>query len=148
PEAPQSPEQAPLSHVPALEYSEYLAPSDDDIPTKDQPLLANASPIAYYVPSSEETKPFKIDESATTPPLPHTIVSLSQTGLRRVQKTVQPQPPLPAAIEARIAEYGSAPTPPLPPPSLLSPLSYLLPKIPSPPLLLPPTRPLHTSPTY
>ncbi|GJW64945.1 hypothetical protein Tco_0116829 [Tanacetum coccineum] len=60
----------------------------------------------------------------------------------------QPQTPLPPSIKARIAEYGSAPTLPLPPPSLLSPLSSLLLRIPSPPLLLPPTRPLHTSPTY
>nr|GEV44171.1 hypothetical protein [Tanacetum cinerariifolium] len=44
-----------------------------------------------------------------------------------------------------IVEYASAPTPPSPPPSSLSPLSSLLLKIPSPPLLLPP---LHTSPTY
>ncbi|GKE37967.1 hypothetical protein Tco_1461372 [Tanacetum coccineum] len=55
--------------------------------------------------------------------------------------------------EALIAKYASAPTPPSPPPSLLSPLSSPLPQIPSPPLpvpspplALPP--PTVDSPTY
>ncbi|GJX89607.1 putative reverse transcriptase domain-containing protein [Tanacetum coccineum] len=55
--------------------------------------------------------------------------------------------------EALIAKYASAPTPPSPPPSLLSPLSSPLPQIPSPPLpvpspplALPP--PTIDSPTY
>ncbi|GJU43415.1 hypothetical protein Tco_1200681 [Tanacetum coccineum] len=39
-----------------------------------------------------------------------------------------------ASAEALIAEYASAPTPPSPPPSLLSPWSSPLPHIPSPPL--------------
>ncbi|GJX85447.1 putative reverse transcriptase domain-containing protein, partial [Tanacetum coccineum] len=165
--APQSPEHAPLSPVPAPEYPEHLAPSDDDLPAEDQPLHADASPTtlspryivdiepteedfeeeekessdddkeeehlapadsALYVPnsipSSEETEPFETGESAATPP-----------------------PPRSPHI-ARIAEYAAAPTPPSPPPSLLSPLSSPLLRIPSPPLLLPPTRPLHTSTTY
>ncbi|GJY60678.1 putative reverse transcriptase domain-containing protein [Tanacetum coccineum] len=59
----------------------------------------------------------------------------------RARKTVRPQLPLSPTIEARIAEYGSAPTLPLPPPSPLSPLSSPLPRIPSLSLLLPsPTR--------
>ncbi|GJS08051.1 hypothetical protein Tco_0364847 [Tanacetum coccineum] len=183
-----SPKKAPLSHVPALEYPEYLALSDDDILAEDQPLPADASPTAcspgYMVdsepieddlkevpemdpvdypsdeeeeepsastdpalpipdsiPSSEETEPFKTDEFAATPPPPYTVVPLSQNGLRRAQKTIRPQPPLPASIKAHITEYTIAPTPPSPPPSPLSPLSSLLPRIPSPPLLLPsPTR--------
>ncbi|GJS37955.1 hypothetical protein Tco_0536337 [Tanacetum coccineum] len=151
--APQSPDQAPLSPLPAPEYPEYVAPSDDDLPAEDQPLPADASPTTHSpaptdftspasdsVPLSEETKPFEEGETATTPPppvSPHTIVPLSQTGLRRPQKTVRPQPPLPASTEALIAEYGSAPTLPSPPPSPLSQLSSLLPRIPSLPLLLP-----------
>ncbi|GKF43968.1 hypothetical protein Tco_0130520 [Tanacetum coccineum] len=51
-----------------------------------------------------------------------------------------------ATVEALIAEYASAPTPPSPPPSPLSPLSSPLPQIPSPPLLLP--SPPTTIPTY
>ncbi|GJQ92386.1 hypothetical protein Tco_0003525 [Tanacetum coccineum] len=59
-----------------------------------------------------------------------------------------------ASTEALIAEYATAPTPPSPPPSLLSPWSSPLPQIPSPPLhvLSPPlplpSPPTHTSPTY
>ncbi|GJX24749.1 putative reverse transcriptase domain-containing protein [Tanacetum coccineum] len=109
------------------EEDEHLAPSDSALPVPDS------------VPSTEETKPFETDESTATPPSPHTVVPLSQTGLRRARKTVRPKPPLPASIEALIVEYASAPTPPLPPPYPLSPLSSLLPKIPSPPIVLPPT---------
>ncbi|GKE77660.1 hypothetical protein Tco_1543780 [Tanacetum coccineum] len=45
---PQSLEQAPPSpdYVPGPKYSEYVAPSDDEIPVEDQPLPADASPIA------------------------------------------------------------------------------------------------------
>ncbi|GKC71718.1 hypothetical protein Tco_1117601 [Tanacetum coccineum] len=74
PEAPeealQSPEQAPPSpeympglehspspdYVPGLEYSEYLVPSDDEVPIEDQPLPADASPTALssgYVADSD-----------------------------------------------------------------------------------------------
>ncbi|GJV39997.1 putative reverse transcriptase domain-containing protein [Tanacetum coccineum] len=117
---------------------DYPSDEEDEEPSA---LTDPASPIPYYVPSSEETKPFKTDESAATPPSPYIVVSLSQTGLRRARKTVRTQPPLPASIEARIIEYAVAPTPPSPPPSPLSPLSSPLPRIPSPPLLLPlPTR--------
>nr|GEW93653.1 putative reverse transcriptase domain-containing protein [Tanacetum cinerariifolium] len=159
--------QAPLSHVLAPEYPEYLAPSYDDITVEDQPLPVDASPTASspgytadsehieddlevdpemdpvdytsddeeeeeeplastnhashvpdYIPSSEKTEPFEADD------------------LRKARKTVRPRPPLPASIEACIAEYAVASThSSLPSP--LSPLSYPLPRIPSPPLLLP-----------
>ncbi|GJV89528.1 hypothetical protein Tco_1533466 [Tanacetum coccineum] len=52
-----------------------------------------------------------------------------------------------ASAEALIAEYASTPTPPSPPPSLLTLLSSPLPQIPLPPLPLP-SPPTHTSPTY
>ncbi|GKE20840.1 hypothetical protein Tco_1432352 [Tanacetum coccineum] len=47
-EAPQSLEQAPPSpdYVPGLEYPEYVALSDNEIPVEDQPLPADASPTA------------------------------------------------------------------------------------------------------
>ncbi|GJU33984.1 hypothetical protein Tco_1182338 [Tanacetum coccineum] len=49
--------------------------------------------------------------------------------------------PLPSSIDALVDSWVGAPTPSLPPPSLLSPLLSTLPRIPSPPLLLPlPTR--------
>ncbi|GJX78606.1 hypothetical protein Tco_0326755 [Tanacetum coccineum] len=65
---------------------------------------------------------------------------LAPIRIRRARKTVGPQPRMTTFSEALIAEYASAPTPPSPPPSLLSPLSSPLPRIPSPPT--------HTSPTY
>ncbi|GJY51677.1 hypothetical protein Tco_0442524, partial [Tanacetum coccineum] len=56
--APQSPEQAPPSpdYVPSPEYPEYLARTNDEIPIKDQPLPADASPTALspgYVVDSD-----------------------------------------------------------------------------------------------
>ncbi|GKG14685.1 hypothetical protein Tco_0354285, partial [Tanacetum coccineum] len=46
--------------------------------------------------------------------------------------------PLPSSIDALVDSWVAAPAPPLPPPSSLLPLSFLLLRIPSPPLLLPP----------
>ncbi|GKB17916.1 putative reverse transcriptase domain-containing protein, partial [Tanacetum coccineum] len=57
------------------------------------------------------------------------------TRLRRVQKIVRLEPPMPPSMEARIAEYATA----IPPPSPLTPLSSPLPHIPSPPLPPPPS---------
>ncbi|GJS61676.1 hypothetical protein Tco_0656460 [Tanacetum coccineum] len=56
--APQSLEQAPPSpdYVLGLEYPEYVAPSDDEIPIDDQPLPVDASPTALspgYVADSD-----------------------------------------------------------------------------------------------
>ncbi|GKE30958.1 hypothetical protein Tco_1450280 [Tanacetum coccineum] len=68
--APQLPEQAPPSpdyvpgpehppspnYVPGPEYPEYVVPSDDEVPIEDQPLPADASPIALslgYVADSD-----------------------------------------------------------------------------------------------
>ncbi|GKB42159.1 putative reverse transcriptase domain-containing protein [Tanacetum coccineum] len=146
-----SPKQAPLSYVPAPEYPEYLAPSDDDIPVEDQPLPTDASPtaclpgyIAEYEPIEDDSEedpdmdpvdyPSDEEEEPSAPTEP-----TSPTGLCRARKTVRPHLPLPASIEARIAEYAVAPTPPSPPPSPLSPLPSPLPRIPSQPLLLPST---------
>ncbi|GKE23670.1 hypothetical protein Tco_1435182, partial [Tanacetum coccineum] len=55
---PKEPEQAPLSpdYVPGSEYSEYLAPSDGEIPVEDQPYAVANSPIALspgYVADSD-----------------------------------------------------------------------------------------------
>ncbi|GKA57111.1 hypothetical protein Tco_0756299 [Tanacetum coccineum] len=64
-QAPPSPEYVPdlmklEDHVPVYvsepDYPEYLAPSDDDIPVKDQPLPVDASPIALspgYIADSD-----------------------------------------------------------------------------------------------
>ncbi|GKG60341.1 hypothetical protein Tco_0611942, partial [Tanacetum coccineum] len=45
---PKEPEQAPPSsdYVLGLEYPEYMAPSDAEIPVEDQPYAVDASPTA------------------------------------------------------------------------------------------------------
>ncbi|GKE72302.1 hypothetical protein Tco_1534343, partial [Tanacetum coccineum] len=52
---------APLSHVPSLEYSKYLAPSDDEVPLEDQPLPADASPTADLLSYIADSEPIKDD---------------------------------------------------------------------------------------
>ncbi|GKF70516.1 hypothetical protein Tco_0203573, partial [Tanacetum coccineum] len=44
PEHPPSPAEVP--YIPVPKYPEYLVPSDDEVPWEDQPLPADASPIA------------------------------------------------------------------------------------------------------
>ncbi|GJU69739.1 hypothetical protein Tco_1255998 [Tanacetum coccineum] len=54
PEHPPSPVEIP--YVPEPEYPEYLVPSEDEAPIEDQPLPADASPVALspgYVPDSD-----------------------------------------------------------------------------------------------
>ncbi|GKC33953.1 hypothetical protein Tco_1046337 [Tanacetum coccineum] len=102
------------------EEEEHLAPAD-----------SSAAPVADPVPSAGDTEAFETDESAPTPRSPQTIVPFAQTRLRRARKTVRLEPPMSASMEARIAEYAAAPTPPLP--------------VASSPLPLP--SPLTTSPT-
>ncbi|GKF06065.1 hypothetical protein Tco_0036733 [Tanacetum coccineum] len=65
-QAPPSPDYVPgLEHPPSpdyvlgLEYPEYVAPSNDEIPVKDQPLPADASPTALlpgYVADSDPSE--------------------------------------------------------------------------------------------
>ncbi|GJY76176.1 hypothetical protein Tco_0481292 [Tanacetum coccineum] len=81
-----------------------------------------------------DTKAFETDESAPTPRSPQTKVPFAQTRLCRARKTVRLEPPMSPSMEARIAKYAAAPTPPSPPPSPLSPWTSPLPQIPSPPL--------------
>ncbi|GKD69028.1 hypothetical protein Tco_1323118, partial [Tanacetum coccineum] len=52
-------------YVPEPVYSKYLAPSDDEIPVEDQPLFADASPVALslgYIADSDREE----DEEDTT----------------------------------------------------------------------------------
>ncbi|GJV79641.1 putative reverse transcriptase domain-containing protein [Tanacetum coccineum] len=222
PEHPPSPVEVP--YIPEPKYPEYLVPSDDDAPMKDQPLPVDASPVALSpgyvadfdpeedpkedpeedhadypadggddddepsdddhdddtgdedeepfdeeedneeeegilgvwhlaladssvvpvvdpVPSAGDTEAFKKDESAPTTKSPQTKASFAQTHFRRAQKTVRLEPHMSPSMEARIAEYVAAPTPPSP----LSPWSSPLPHIPSPPLPPPPSS-LHLPP--
>nr|GEW69643.1 reverse transcriptase domain-containing protein [Tanacetum cinerariifolium] len=62
PEHPPSPVKIP--YIPEPEYPEYLAPSDDDVPLKDQPLHADASPTTAspgYVADSDPNEDPKED---------------------------------------------------------------------------------------
>nr|GEV82949.1 putative reverse transcriptase domain-containing protein [Tanacetum cinerariifolium] len=85
----------------------------------------------------EEYLAFETDEPVPTQPSP---------SLRRAGISVRLLRPMAASMEARIAEYASAPTPLLPLLSPLTPLSYPIPHIPSPSLHVP--SPPTTSPTY
>ncbi|GKD65665.1 reverse transcriptase domain-containing protein, partial [Tanacetum coccineum] len=109
-------EEDEASEEKEAEEEEHLALADSVI-----------APVVDHVPSFEVTKPFETDESAPTPRSPQTMVPFSQTRLRRARKTVRLEPPMSPSMEARIAEYVVAPTPPSPPPSPLSPWSSPLP---------------------
>nr|GEW01726.1 hypothetical protein [Tanacetum cinerariifolium] len=134
--------------IPYVPESEYLAPSDDEEPLEDQPLPADASPIAAspnYVadfdleedPNEDleddqadyladggdagDTKVLEADEPTHAPGLP-ILIHLSQTHLRRARKTVRPEPPMSTSMEVCIARHAALPLPPLLVPSLPLPL--------------------------
>ncbi|GJR59298.1 hypothetical protein Tco_1501460 [Tanacetum coccineum] len=115
---------------------------DDDVEEDEEEHLAPADssvvPVKDPVPSTKDTEAFKTDESAP--------IHEPSPRRRMARMSVRPQIPISDTTEALIVEYASAPTPPSPPPSLLSPLSSPLPQIPSPPLPLP--SPPTTSLTY
>ncbi|GJS30087.1 hypothetical protein Tco_0490707 [Tanacetum coccineum] len=116
-------------------------PSEDDADDEEEKASDN----------EEEEHPASAD---STPPIsPYIRVSFAQTRLCRARKTVRPHTPPSPSTEARLARFMDALALPSPPPSPLSPWSYPLPQIPSPPLLvpslpLPLPPPTHTIPTY
>ncbi|GKG26561.1 hypothetical protein Tco_0402264, partial [Tanacetum coccineum] len=57
---------------------------------------------------------FETDETAPTPRPPQIRIPFAQTRLRRARKSVRPEPPMSASMEARIDEHAAALTPPLP----------------------------------
>nr|GEX18318.1 reverse transcriptase domain-containing protein [Tanacetum cinerariifolium] len=197
PEHPSSPTEIPYVLEP--EYPEYLAPSDDEAPLEDQPLPADASPIAAspdYVADSDpeedleedpeddqadypanrgdgDDEPFDDDDDDDTDdkdpneepfeeddeeeeehlaladssavPIVDPVyptretealegdepthahgssisIPFSQTRLRRARKTVRPEPPMSASMEAYIARHAALPSPLLLVPSLPLPL--------------------------
>ncbi|GJT08727.1 putative reverse transcriptase domain-containing protein [Tanacetum coccineum] len=149
------------------------ADDDDEEPFEDEeddeeeeehlaPANSSAIPIVDPVPSAGDTEAFETDESAPTPRPPQIRIPFAQTRLRRARKTVRPEPPMSASMEARIAEHAAAPTPPLPvassplplpsplttsPTDAGAPLGYraagirMRAAVASPPSLLPPTSP-------
>ncbi|GJX43511.1 hypothetical protein Tco_0260187 [Tanacetum coccineum] len=120
------------------EDEEPFEDEDDDEEEEEHLALADSSvvPVVDPIPSAGDTEAFETDESAPTPRSPQTKVPFAQTHLRRARKTVRLEPHMSPSMEARIAEYVAAPTPPSPPPSPspLSPWSSPLPYISSPPL--------------
>ncbi|GKC06542.1 hypothetical protein Tco_0998152, partial [Tanacetum coccineum] len=118
---------------------------DEDEEEHSAPADSFAIPVDDSVPSAEDTKAFETDESAPT------LVPSPRRRMARM--SVRPQTPMSAATEALIAVVAAA-LPSSPPPSPLTPLSFPLPHIPSPPLPVPspplslPSSPTLTSPTY
>nr|GEW24493.1 putative reverse transcriptase domain-containing protein [Tanacetum cinerariifolium] len=142
-EAYKSEPEAPLSPVHAPKDPEYLVPTDNDIaPTEDQPLpalliallpgyIADLEPIEDDFEEDPERDPFEYTDDEE---------ELFDNDKEVEEHLALADFTLPisdsASTEALIAEYAFAPTPPSPPPYLLSPLSSPFPLIPSPPLLI------------
>ncbi|GJT20534.1 hypothetical protein Tco_0890471 [Tanacetum coccineum] len=117
------------------------------------PAYSSAVPVVDLVPLAGDIEAFETDEFAPTPPSPRSpqiLVPLSQTQLCRARKTVRPQTCIPFPSETHVARLLALH---ISPPSPLTPLSSLLPHIPSPPLHvssppLPLPSPTVDSPTY
>nr|GFB16142.1 hypothetical protein [Tanacetum cinerariifolium] len=150
PEHPPSPIKIP--YVPKPKYPEYLGPSDYEAPLEDQPLPADASPIAAspdYVadfdpeedpeddqadyladggdgddePSDDDDDDDTDDEDLEEEPFEDKEDDEEkETRLRKAWKTVRPEPPMSASMEACIAKHAALPSPPLLVPSLPLPL--------------------------
>ncbi|GJV47117.1 hypothetical protein Tco_1437329 [Tanacetum coccineum] len=88
--------------------------------------LADSStvPITDLVPSAEDTEALETDEAAPTP--------IPSPRRHMARMSIRPQTPIPLPSEAEVERLLALP---IPPPSLLTPLSSPLPQIPLPPLL-------------
>ncbi|GKE82973.1 hypothetical protein Tco_1552973, partial [Tanacetum coccineum] len=115
---------------------------DDDVDDEDEEASEDEDDDKkeeeHLAPADSSAVPISLDYCTTLP-----------DRLRRARKTVRPQTHIPFPSEAEVDRLLSLPTPP---PSPLTPLSSLLPQIPSPPLhvsspQLPLPSPLTTSPT-
>ncbi|GJZ43263.1 hypothetical protein Tco_0590518 [Tanacetum coccineum] len=88
------------------EEEEHLAPADSVV-----------APVVDHVPSSEETEPFKTDESAATPPSPPAYRTTARISIR-------PEAPMPFPSEEEVERLLALPPPPPPSPLIsLSPPS-------------------------
>ncbi|GKA37086.1 hypothetical protein Tco_0723651, partial [Tanacetum coccineum] len=107
---------------------------DDDVDIEgdneeeEHPTPVDSTAVAFlaieHASSTEETKPFEIDESAATPP-PHPAYRVT------AKISIQDEPPTPFWSDTEVARLLAIHTPQ---PSPLSPWSSPLPHIPSPPL--------------
>nr|GEU41342.1 hypothetical protein [Tanacetum cinerariifolium] len=98
-------------------------PFEEDDEEEEHPALADSPvvPIVDFVLSAGETEALGTDEPTHAPGSPISI-PLSQTRLRRERKTVRPEPPMSASMEACIARHAALLSPPLLVPSLPLPL--------------------------
>nr|GEY01102.1 reverse transcriptase [Tanacetum cinerariifolium] len=101
----EDPEEEPFEEDDE-EEEEHPAPTDSP-----------AVPIVDLVLSARETDALEADEPIHAPGSPISI-PLSQTRLRRARKTVRPEPPMSASMEACIARHATLLSPPLLVPSL------------------------------
>nr|GEX04322.1 hypothetical protein [Tanacetum cinerariifolium] len=99
---------------------------EDDDKEEEHPAPADspAVPIVVLLLLARETEALEADEP-THAPGSHISIPLSQTRLRRARKTVRPEPPMSASMEACIARQAALLSPPLLIPSL--PMRALLP---------------------
>nr|GFA90159.1 hypothetical protein [Tanacetum cinerariifolium] len=94
---------------------------EDDKEEHSAPIDSSTVPIEDLVLSAGETEALEADEPTHAPGSPISI-SFSQTRLRRARKTVRPEPPMSASMEACIARQVALLSPPLLVPSLPLPL--------------------------
>ncbi|GKE67765.1 hypothetical protein Tco_1521926 [Tanacetum coccineum] len=99
----EDPEEDPKED-PEEKHTDYPADGGDDDDNDDD--------------EEEETSDDEEEEEHLAPADPSVIPI---THLLRAWKTVRLEPPMSPSMEARIVEYAALPTPPLPPPSPLSP---------------------------
>nr|GFA03970.1 hypothetical protein [Tanacetum cinerariifolium] len=123
-----SPEQAPLSHVLAPEYPEYLAPSDAEVPAEDQPLASDASPatdLPEYIATLESIE----DDSEEDPemdPIDYATDEEEEEHLAQADSALPIPNYVPLVKETKPFETDeSAGTPPPPrSPHTIIPLSH------------------------
>nr|GEU89275.1 hypothetical protein [Tanacetum cinerariifolium] len=89
---------------------EHLAPAD-----------SSDVPIVDHVLPTGDVEALEANEPTHAPGSP-IIIPLSQIRLRKARKTVRPEPPMSASMEACITRHAALPSPPLLVPSLPLPL--------------------------
>nr|GEY86053.1 putative reverse transcriptase domain-containing protein [Tanacetum cinerariifolium] len=90
---------------------------DEEEEEHSTPTDSSAVPIGDLILSAGETEALETDEPTHAPGSPISI-PFSQTRLHRARKTVRPEPPMSASMEACIARQAALLSPPLLVPSL------------------------------
>ncbi|GKF13159.1 hypothetical protein Tco_0051085 [Tanacetum coccineum] len=143
---PEEPEQAPpspvyLPYVPEPVYPEYMPPEDGVLLAEEQPLHVASSPTAEspgYIPESdpeedpEEEDPEDNDEDEEEEEEEHPAPTDSVPPIHRMTAriSIRDKPSISLPPREEVERLLALTTPP---PSPLTPLSSLLPQIPSPP---------------